>query len=64
MIKKLWHPVKSSLFARLMLWTAALLIITIGLIVFFFQRQEVRTIGERSRREGVLLARNIANLNL
>ncbi len=64
MIKKFWHAVKSSLFARLMLWTAALLIITIGLIVFFFQRQEVRTIGERSRREGVLLARNIANLNL
>ncbi|MCX7972879.1 MAG: HAMP domain-containing histidine kinase, partial [Candidatus Aminicenantes bacterium] len=60
-----WLPkVSSSLFARFMIWVAALLMITVGMIIFFFQRQEVRTIDERSRREGYLLAQNIANLNL
>lgn len=47
-----------------MIWTAFLLILTVGMIIFFFERQEVRNIDERSRREGALLAHNIANLNL
>lgn len=47
-----------------MTWTAFLLILMVAMIIFFFQRQEVRNIDERSRREGALLAHNIANLNL
>lgn len=64
-MKLAWlQKISSSLYARFMFWTAALLVITVGMIIFFFQRQEVRTIDERSRREGYLLAQNIANLNL
>jgi|GEM_PF-174943 signal transduction histidine kinase len=61
---RLLNKLSSSLFARFMFWTAALLTITVGMIIYFFQRQEVRNIDARSRREGVLLAQNIANLNL
>ncbi len=59
-----FRPLRTSLFARFMTWTAFLLILTVGMIIFFFQRQEVRNIDERSRHEGALLAHNIANLNL
>lgn len=61
---KWFQNLSLSLYTRFMFWVAALLTITVGMIIFFFQRQEVRTIDERSRREGFLLAQNIANLNL
>jgi len=64
MMGKWLQKLSFSLYARFMFWVAALLTITVAMVIFFFQRQEVRTIEERSRREGLLLAQNMANLNL
>jgi len=41
-----------------------LLILLVGLILFFIEKREVNTIFEESKNKGILIAKNIAYLNL
>jgi len=53
-----------SLRARFTIYTTFLLIVLVGSILFVIQRREVGTIIEESKNQGVLIAKNIAYLNL
>ena len=53
-----------SLRTRFTISTTFLLIVLVGSILFVIQRREVRTIIEESKNQGILIAKNIAYLNL
>lgn len=55
---------KVSLHTRFMLSVTLLLIFLVATILFVIEKREVRTIFEESKKKGILIARNIANLNL
>jgi signal transduction histidine kinase len=55
---------KISLYTRFMTAIALILIVLVGSILFVIQRREVKTIVEGAEKRGVLIARNIAYLNL
>lgn len=53
----------TSLKMRFMLSVIGLLIVLVGLIIFVIEHREVKTIFEEQKNKGVLIAKNIANLN-
>ncbi|MGB2845036.1 MAG: HAMP domain-containing histidine kinase, partial [Candidatus Aminicenantaceae bacterium] len=56
-----WHM---SLRTRFMLYVVFLLILLATLIIFIVEQREVNAIFEEHKKEGVLRAKNIAQLNL
>lgn len=60
---RLW-PKRLSLSSRYVLSVAMLLAVLVGAILFVIQKREVNIISEQARNRGVLIARNIASLNL
>ncbi len=55
---------RMSLQTRFMLSVIILLIVLVGLILFVIEQREVRAIFEEEKNKGVLIAKNIAYLNL
>jgi signal transduction histidine kinase len=55
---------KISLYARFMTAVTFILIVLVGSILFVIQQREVRTIIDGAKESGILIARNIAYLNL
>ena len=55
---------KPTLTMRFVGWTMALLVVLVGAILFFIQRNEVRTIFQETRNRGILTAQFLANMNL
>jgi signal transduction histidine kinase len=55
---------KISLYTRFMTAITFILIVLVGSILFVIQRREVKTIAEGGKKSGILIARNIAYLNL
>lgn len=55
---------RMSLQTRFMLSVIILLIVLVGLILFVIEQREVRAIFEEQKNKGVLIAKNIAYLNL
>jgi signal transduction histidine kinase len=53
-----------SLYTRFMIYICLLLIFLVGLILFVIGRREVNAIFEESKNKGLLIAKNIAYLNL
>lgn len=53
-----------SLYTRFMVAITFILIFIVGSILFLVERREVRTIFAESKTRGILMAQNIANLNL
>jgi signal transduction histidine kinase len=52
-----------SLQTRFMIWITFLLVFLVGAVLWVIERREVNTIFEESKNKGVLLARNMAELN-
>jgi len=52
-----------SLQTRFIIWIAVLLIFLVGAVLWVIEKREVNTIFEESKNKGVLLARNLAELN-
>ena len=63
-MKKKKARLKISLYTRFMIAIAFILILLVGSILFVIERREVETIVEGAKRRGILIARNIAYLNL
>ncbi len=55
---------KISLYTRFMIAITFILILLVGSILFVIQGREVKTIVEGAKKRGILIARNIAYLNL
>jgi len=56
--------VRISLYTRFMIAITFILILLVGSILFVIQQREVRTIAAGAQKRGILIARNIAYLNL
>ena len=57
-------PLRISLHTRFMVWFTFLLVFLVTAILFVIEKREVATINEESENKAVLLAKNIAELNL
>ncbi len=55
---------KISLYQRFMISLALILVVLVGSILFLIEKREVRTIFNEVRNRGMLLAQNIAQLNI
>lgn len=55
---------KISLHTRFMIWFTLILVFLVAAILFVIEKREVATINEESKNKAVLMARNIAELNL
>jgi signal transduction histidine kinase len=55
---------KLSIDKRLVLWITFLVCVIFGVVLFVIQRQEVRTLFDETRSRAVLIARNLADVNL
>ena len=53
-----------SLHVRFLIWFTFLLVFLVGAILFVIEKREVATINEESKNKAVLMAKNIAELNL
>jgi len=53
-----------SLHTRFVVWFTFLLVFLVGAILFIIEKREVKTIFEESKNKGILIAKNIAELNL
>jgi signal transduction histidine kinase len=53
-----------SLYTRFMVAITFILILLVGSIIFLIERREVKTIVDDTKNSGLLIAQNIANLNL
>ncbi len=56
--------VRISLYTRFMIAITFILIVLVGSVLFVIQQREVRTIVADAQKQGILMARNIAYLNL
>ena len=54
---------QTSLKTRFMFSVMGLLIVLVGAVIFVIEQREVRAIFEEQKNKGVLIAKNIANLN-
>jgi len=57
-------PLRMSLQTRFMVAVILLLIVLVGSILFVIEKREVRAVFEEQKNKGVLIAKNIAQLNL
>jgi signal transduction histidine kinase len=55
---------KLSIYKRLVFWITFLVCILFGAILFIIQRREVRTLFDETRNRAVLIAQNLADVNL
>ncbi len=58
------RALKISLYTRFMISLTFILFLLVGLILFVIEKKEVKTIVKEARNRGILMAQNIANLNL
>ncbi|MFQ6083810.1 MAG: PAS domain-containing sensor histidine kinase [Candidatus Aminicenantia bacterium] len=58
------EKLRVSLRTRFIIYVTFLIIFLVSLVLFFIEKREVKTIFEESKNKGLLIAQNIANLNL